>query len=106
MLRKHVTKFWCAVGCIFVRFVVGYRNIPHSATGEKPSFLLFDFDCRHPTEAATLPTKLPSYTDYREELVLFLSSAKALAKKLLHKAKQVQKAGYNKHATPSKLRVG
>ena len=66
-----------------------YRNIPHSSTGEKPSFLLFGFDCHHPTEAATLPTKqlnATDITDYRGELVLNLSSARALAGKSILKA--------------------
>jgi len=66
-----------------------YRNSPHSTAGEKPSFLLFGFDCRHPTEAATLPTKLLNHSYQRlrrKKLVLSLSSDRALAKKLLHKA--------------------
>ena len=42
------------------------------------------FDCRHPTEAALLPSKSLGPTDvsdYREELILSLSSARALANK-------------------------
>ena len=83
-----------------------YRNTPHSSTGEK---LLFGFDCRHPMEAATLPTKPPSLTDmsdYREELILSLSSARALAKKSMTRAQLVQQAEYNKCSRPSKVRVG
>ena len=67
------------------------------------SFLLFEFDCRHSTEAATLPPKLPNVTeitDYREKLVLNLSSARALAAKAKN-----QKAHYDQHTTISKLRV-
>jgi len=35
-----------------------YGNVPHSSTGEKPSYLLFSFDCHTPTKAALLPTSL------------------------------------------------
>ncbi len=53
-LRKHASKF----GMQWDRYLSGvlwaYRNTPHESTGEKPSFLLFRFDCRTPTEAALL----------------------------------------------------
>jgi len=48
-----------------------------SSTGEKPSFLLYGFDCHYPTQATTSPAKplnLTDITDYCEELVLCLSS--------------------------------
>lgn len=32
-----------------------YRNTPHDTIGEKPSFLLFRWDCKSPSEAALLP---------------------------------------------------
>ena len=86
-----------------------YRNTPPSSTGKKPSFLLFGLDCSHPTEAATLPTKplnATEITDYREELVLNLSSARALAAKSISKVQQNQKDKYNRHTNSSKLRVG
>ena len=40
---------------------------PHSSTGKKPSFLLFGFDCRSPTETAFLPVRTKSLraTDVR-----------------------------------------
>ena len=56
-----------------------YRNTPHSSTGEKPSYLLFGFDCRFPSEAALLPStplNVMDVPDYREELVLTLSNAR------------------------------
>ena len=40
-----------------------YRNTPHSSTREKPSYLLFGFDCRSPTEAALSPAKSLRVTD-------------------------------------------
>ena len=57
MLRKHVSKF----GVQWDNYLYGVfwanRNAPNFSTGEKPSFLLYGFDCRHPAEAALLPPK-------------------------------------------------
>ena len=53
MLRKHVSKFGVQWDMYLSGVLWAYRNTPHSSTGEKLSFLLFGFDCRHPTEAAT-----------------------------------------------------
>jgi len=86
-----------------------YRNTPHSSTGEKPSFLLYGFDCHHPTQVATLSAKrlhLTDITDYREELVLCLSSARHLDEKSITRAQQHQKREYDKHSTPSKFKLG
>ena len=58
-----------------------YRNTPHETTGEKPSFLLFGYDCRTLSKAVLLP---PSSLDpttvsyYREHVMLSLSSARDL----------------------------
>ena len=69
--------------------VWAYRNTPHSSTGEKPSYLPFGMDCRTPTEAALLPHKplrTTEISDYREEMVIALSSARALAMKYNQKS--------------------
>lgn len=54
-LIKHAARF----GPQWDRYLSGvlwaYRNTPHEATKEKPSFLLFGMDLRTPTEAALLP---------------------------------------------------
>ena len=58
---------------------MAYRTTPHDSTLEKPSFLLFGVDLRSPTEDALLPPRdfeEADLTDYREELVLSLSSAR------------------------------
>ena len=76
---------------------------------QQETFLLYGFDCRHPTEAALLPPKSLGPTDvsdYREELVLSLSSARALANKANTKAQSRQKAQYDKRAVSPKLKVG
>ena len=44
--------------------------------------------------------------DYREELVLNLSSARALSAKTISKAQQNQTVQYDQHTSSSKLRVG
>ena len=79
MLRKHTAKF----GRQWDQFLPGvlwaYRNTVHESTLEKPSFLLFEVDLRSPTEAALLPPrdlKVADLSNYREELVLSLSSAR------------------------------
>ena len=81
MLRENVAKF----GGQWDRFLPGvlwaYRNTPHESTREKPSFLLFGMDLRSPTEAALLPLDPVSpcdLDDYREELIVSLSSARQL----------------------------
>ena len=63
MLRKHVSKFGVQCDVYLSGVLWAYCNTPHSTTGEKPSFLLVGFNCRHPTEAAILPTKLLNHTN-------------------------------------------
>ena len=109
MLRKQAAKY----GAQWDRYIHGvvwaYRNTPHSSTGEKPSYLLFGMDCRTPTEAALLPPKLLRTTeisDYREEMVIALSSARALAMKYNQKSQRRYKQQYDKKATTPKFHVG
>ena len=66
---------------IYLEFCV-YRNTPHEATKEKPSYLPFGTDCRFLTEAEFLRTEPTEYGDileYREEVTLSLSAARELA---------------------------
>ena len=58
MLRKHVSRFVRQWDTYLSGVLWAHRNMPHSSTGEKPSFLLFGFHCHHPTEAATLTNKV------------------------------------------------
>ena len=109
MLRKHVSQFDMQWDTYLSGVLWAYRNIPHPSTGEKPSFLLFGFDCHHPTEATTLPTRSPSaveVSDYREELVLNPSSARAMAAKSIARAQQVQRDQYNHHTNATRCKVG
>ena len=81
-LRKHAARFGCQWDNFLPGVLWAYRNTPHTSTGEKPSFLLYGVDWRSPTEAAYLPISevLPTdVSDYREELMLSLSSARHAA---------------------------
>ena len=101
MLRKHAARF----GAHWDKFLHGvlwaYRNTPHESTGEKPSFLLFGYDCQSPTEFALLPSEhleLAEVEDYREEMVMSLSEARELAVKSIRR--------YDRRTAPSRLKAG
>ena len=105
MIQKQAATF----GSQWDRYLPGvlwaYRNTPHEVTGEKPSFLLFGFDLRTPTEAALLPTtplEPTTVTDYREHVILSLSTGA----EPIRKAQKKYKALYDRKATPVHLRVG
>ena len=109
MIRKHVAKFGSQWDQYLAGVLWAYRNTPHEATQEKPSFLLFGVDCRSPTEAALLPPEPlepTEVTDYREELVLSLSSARAVAVDAIKKAQGRYKAQYDRKTNPVNYRVG
>lgn len=86
-----------------------YRNTPHEATREKSSFLLFGIDCRTPTEAALLPPEPLEPTnvrDYREELVLLLSSTRELVAMNVRAAQRHYKKQYDKRTQTTDYRLG
>lgn len=101
MLRKHVAKFGSQWDCYLAGVLWVYRNVPHDSTSEKPSFLLLGVDCRTPTEAALLPPhelEATEVTDFREEVMLSLSSARRLAAKSICQAQARYKHSYDKNA--------
>ena len=109
MLRKQAA----AHGNQWDKFLPGvlwaYRNTPHEATREKPSFLLFGIDCRSPTEAAYLPTTTSPaipVADYRQELIHSLSSARKLACQCVAEAQKRYKFQYDKHLQPIDFQLG
>ena len=109
MLRKHADTF----GNQWDRYLSGvlwaYRNTPHESTREKPSFLLFGLDCRSPTEAAYLPVHSlleTDVTDYRQELMMSLTSARTLAVQNIQNAQEHYKNQYDKKADPVEFKVG
>ena len=66
-----------------------YRNMPHESTGKKSPFLLLGIDYLALTEAALFPptpVTLTDIGDYREELVMSLSSAREAAAKSIQQA--------------------
>ena len=78
MLQKQAAKFGTEWDTYLPGALWEYHNTPHTSTCEKPSYLLFGYDCRSFTEAALLPTtphQPVNISDYREELVMILSSA-------------------------------
>ena len=86
-----------------------YRNPPHESTGEKPSFLLYGLNCRSRTEAALHPSHLIKPTDvsdYRQELILSLVTARKLAAESIPKAQRRYKTQYDKKATSTEYHVG
>ena len=108
-LRKHAARFGVQWDKYLPGVLWAYRNTLHESTGEKPSFLLFGMDCRTPTEAALLPpTQLmpTEVEDYREEVILSLSSARELAAKAIQKAQKRYKTQYDRKSTKRKYRVG
>ena len=86
-----------------------YRNTSHESTKEKPSFLLFGIDLRSPTEAALLPPDPISHCDcddYREELMVSISSARELAVASIREAQRRYKGQYDKGERVNNYRVG
>ena len=109
MLRKRAAEFGSQWDRHLPALLWAYQNAPHDATGEKPSFLLFGWDCRSPTEAALLPVSDAGPTiieDYREELVLTLSTARETALESIQKAQRRYKNGYDRRADGYSYRVG
>ena len=109
ILRKHAARFGNQWDTYLPGVLWAYRNTPHTSTKEKPSFLLFGLDCRSPTEAAFLPTADINPTDvcdYREELMLTLSSARELAARNIQRAQKRYKDQYDKRTSTPDLRIG
>ena len=82
MLRKHSARYGNQWDHYLPGVLRAYRNTPHDSPGEKPSFLVFGFDLKIPTEAAKLPPRDLDpirIEDFREEMLLSLSSARQLA---------------------------
>ena len=109
MLRKHAARFGNQWDQYLSGVLWAYRNTPHETTGEKPSFLLFGLDCRSPIQASLLPTTPLSPTDvsdYREELLLSLRSARELAMQSIRKAQTRYKKQYDRHSTEPQYQIG
>ena len=109
MLRKHAARFGKQWDQYLSYILWAYRNTPHESTGEKPSFLLFGWDLRSPTEAAFMQPTDPvssNVEDYREKVILALSSAHQLAVQSVQKAQKHYKKLYDRNAKQVDCRVG
>ena len=109
MLRKHASQFGTQWDTYLPGLLWAYRNTVHESTGEKPSFLLFGIDCRTPSEAALLPpnsVESMDVSDYRQQMVLSLSSARETAHKCVKKAQEKYKTYYDKKATLRPYNIG
>ena len=108
-LRKHAARFGSQWDQHLPGILWAYRNTPHSSTGEKPSFLLYGIDCRSPTEAAYLPASemIPvDVRDYREELMISLTSARDLAAEAISRAQAQYKYQYDKKVRQKDFKIG
>ena len=73
-----------------------YRNVPHTCTGEMPSYSLFGVDLRSPTDAALYPESRVAPTDYREEVITSFSLACESAVSAMQKAQKKYKKCYDR----------
>ena len=108
-LRKHAAWYGVQWDRLLPGVVWAYRNTPHEATREKPSYLLFGMDCRTPSEAALLPPtsiQPTDMSDFREELTLSLSSARKIAASCIQQAQKKYKRNYDQKASVREYRIG
>lgn len=109
MLRKHAAEYGLQWDRYLPFVLWAYRNSPQESTGEKPSFLLFGFDCRTPTEAEFLTPTAPVQTDvndYCKDLVHSLAKARQIAAENIQKAQARYKLQYDKTAKDIEYSVG
>lgn len=110
MLRKRAVKYGLQWDNHLAALLWAYRNTPHDSTGRKPSFLLFGWDCRSPTEAALLPVQsVAEYTsvnDYRKELFHTLSTARHVALQSIRQAQSKYKHQYDRKSDDYRYVVG
>ena len=109
MLRKQAATFGSQWDVYLPSALWAYRNVPHDSTNEKPSFLLLGIDCRTPTEAALLPPQELEPTeisDYREEVILSLSTARRLAAEAIKGAQTRYKRTYDQRSKEVNYQLG
>lgn len=72
-----------------------YWNVPHEATGEKPSYLLFGIDLRSPTEALVMPPEKEQSVWLDHYCQEPLSSARETAARSIQEAQKRYKMNYD-----------
>ena len=83
--------------------------MPHDTTGEKPSFHLFGWDYKSPSEAAMLPpdgAQPTAVADYRQELIESLSTARQTALHSISRSQKKYKKQYDRKSDSYQYRVG
>ena len=101
-LCKDVDRFGCQCDCV----LWAYHNTQQHNCRKT---LLFGIDLWVPTEAALLPPTSVTPTDvddYREKLMLSLSSARDVATQSIRKAQEWYKQYYDKKATSTEFKLG
>ena len=109
MLRKQAAIYGAQWDRYLSPLSWAYRNEPHETHGDKPLFLLFGYECWAPSEAALLPPNSVDVTivsDYREHVMLTLSSARKLAIQSIKEAQAKHKKAYDRKSTSSTFKVG
>lgn len=82
MLGAHAARFGSQWDLMLSGVLFAYQNTPHESTCEKLSFLAFGVDSRTPPESAWMssaPLSPTTLSDYWEQLIGSLSSARELA---------------------------
>ena len=109
MLQKRVAQYGIHWDKHLPGILWAYRNTPHDTTGEKPSFLLFGWDCKFPSEAALLPpdgAQPMIVADYRQELIESLSTARQTALQSICHSQKKYKKQYDRKSESYKYQVG
>ena len=109
MLWKHAARFGRQWDQYHSGILWSYRKTSHESTNEKPSFLLLGIDCKSPTEAAFKPEAtlhLTDVSDYREEMMLSLTSARGLACECIRRAQKRHKKQHDKSAVQRQYKIG
>ena len=99
MLRKHATQYGQQWDKYLSVVLWAYQNTPHEAKSEKPSFLLFGFDCRSPPDASFLPPSGPitgEAGEYRRTLMESLLSAREIAALEIRAVQEKYRRQYDK----------
>ena len=109
MLRKHAAHYGSQWDQHLYGVLWAYRNTPHESTGEKPSFLMFGFDLRTPSEAELLPPSNQACTgieDYRVQVMNTLILARNMAAESICHAQHRYKKMHDKKAKQHEYRIG
>ena len=94
------------MGQVLIRDIMGIPKHPHRLHWRK---IFFGVDCCSPTEAEITPPSNwdpTSIADYREELMLSLSSAWQLANKVIQQAQRKYKAQFDRKAHLGRFQIG